>query len=48
MVENGKAEMAHADFVNVGKGQGDADLDPGPLFMDAPHFTAKVAGWALD
>ncbi len=48
MVEDGKAEVAHADFVNVGKGQGDTNLDPGPLFVDAPHLAAKVAGRALD
>jgi hypothetical protein len=40
---------SHADFVDVGKGQGNARLDRGTLFFnDAAGLAAEIAGGAID
>lgn len=49
MVEDRQAEVAHADFVDVGEGEGDASLDRGRVVLDdAPRLAAEVAGGAVN
>ncbi len=40
--------MTHADFVNVGKGEGKGDVDGRPILGHAPPLPAEVAGGAVD
>ncbi len=48
MVEDGKADMAHPDLVNVGEGEGEAHLDGGGILGDAAPLPAQVAGRAVE
>jgi hypothetical protein len=40
--------MAHPHFVDVGKGEGDADVDLAEIFFYAPQFAPEVAGGAIN
>jgi hypothetical protein len=48
MIEDGEADVAHPHLIDVGKGQGHADRDPGAILADAPGFAAQIAGRAGD
>ena len=45
VVEDGEAQVAHAQFVGVGKGQGHAAARALPVLDDAIPFAAGVARW---
>jgi hypothetical protein len=49
MIKDRQAEVAHADFVDVGKCESDARLDLLRLFLDdAAGLAAEIAGGAID
>ena len=46
-IQDCRADVAHAYFIDVGKGHRKAQVDLVPVFADAATFTAQVAGRAL-
>ena len=48
LVEDAIAQVAHADVVDIGKGQADAGLHGAPVLAAAAVLTAGVAGGLLD
>ncbi len=46
-VEDGRADMAHAYFIDIGEGQGEGHIDFGPVFTDAAAFATQITGWAF-
>ena len=48
VIQDLNAEMGNADFVKIGKGQGDAQLHRIRRLMDAVGFAAQVAAWFIN
>ncbi len=48
MVEDGEAEVAHADLVDVGEGEGEGQIDLVGRLAHAPALAAEVTGGAID
>ncbi len=48
MIQDRQPEMAHADFIGVGEGQGKTQIDLRQILGDAAEFTAEVAGRFFD
>jgi hypothetical protein len=43
MVKNGISQMAHSDFVDVGKGEGYGERHLFGILDDAPYFSTEIA-----
>jgi hypothetical protein len=48
VIENLKAEMGHPDVIEVGKGQGDVQVDPVVVLANDIGFYAKVTAGMRD
>ncbi len=48
MVENGETDVAHPHFIDIGKGQGEGEVDLGGILSDTAELPAEIARGAAD